>query len=48
MSKTDLQSKTCKELRELAKEMNISGRWDMTKGQLIEAILGAKEVKTTT
>lgn len=47
MSKTDLQSKTCKELRELAKEMNISGRWDMTKGQLIEAILGAKEVKTT-
>lgn len=47
MSKTDLQNKTCKELRELAKEMNISGRWDMTKAQLIEAILGAKEVKTT-
>ena len=47
MSKTDLQNKTCKELRELAKEMNISGRWDMNKGQLIEAILGAKEVKTT-
>lgn len=27
-----------KELREVAKEMNIAGRWDMTKAQLIEAI----------
>lgn len=27
-----------KELREVAKEMNISGRWDMTKAQLIEAV----------
>lgn len=27
-----------KELREVAKEMNISGRWDMTKAQLVEAI----------
>lgn len=34
----DLQSKTVKELRELAKEKNISGRWDMTKQQLIEAL----------
>lgn len=42
MSKENLQNKTCKELRELAKGMNISGRWDMTKGQLIDAILGAE------
>lgn len=27
-----------KELREVAKEMNISGRWDMTKAQLVEVI----------
>lgn len=47
MSKEVLQNKTCKELRELAKEMNISGRWDMTKDQLIEAILGAKVVQNT-
>ena len=47
MSKEMLESKTCKELRELAKELNISGRWDMTKVQLIDAILGAKVVKDT-
>lgn len=47
MSKENLQKKTCKELRELAKELNISGRWDMTKDQLIDAILGAKEVENT-
>lgn len=47
MSREVLQDKTCKELRELAKEMNISGRWDMTKSDLIEAILGAEVVKTT-
>lgn len=47
MSKEVLQNKTCKELRELAKEMNISGRWDMTKDQLIEAILGAEVVQNT-
>lgn len=45
MSKENLQNKTCKELRELAKVMNISGRWDMTKGQLIDAISGAEVVK---
>lgn len=44
MSKESLQNKTCKELRDLAKELNISGRWEMTKGELIEAILGAEEV----
>ena len=47
MPKENLQNKTCKELRELAKNMSISGRWDMTKGQLIDAILGAEVVKTT-
>lgn len=46
MSKENLQNKTCKELRELAKGMNISGRWDMTKEQLIDAILGAEVVQT--
>ena len=51
MSKENLQCKTCKELRELAKGLNISGRWDMTKEQLIEAILGVEnamgsEIKT--
>ena len=47
MSKENLQCKTCKELRELAKEMNISGRWEMTKSQLIDAILGAEVVENT-
>lgn len=47
MSKEKLQSKTCKELREIAKEMKISGRWDMTKEKLINAILGAEKVKKT-
>lgn len=45
MSKENLQNKTCKELRELAKDMNISGRWDMTKDQLIDTILGAEVLK---
>lgn len=43
MSRENLQKKTCKELRELAKGMNISGRWDMTKDQLIDAILRVVE-----
>ena len=47
MSKEKLQNKTCKELRELAKELNISGRWDMTKDQLIDAILRAEVVENT-
>ena len=42
MSKEKLQNTTCKELRELAKYMNISGRGDMTKDQLSDAILGAE------
>lgn len=47
MSRENLQNKTCKELRELAKGMNISGRWDMTKDQLIDAILRAEVVENT-
>jgi hypothetical protein len=47
MSRENLQKKTCKELRELAKELNISGRCDMTKDQLIDAILGAEVVENT-
>lgn len=46
MSKENLQTKTCKVLREQAKELNITGRWDMTKAELIEAILGAMNAKT--
>lgn len=33
-----MKGKTVKELRNIAKELNITGRWDMTKEQLIEAI----------
>lgn len=36
---------TVKELREVAKNLNISGRWDMTKVQLIEAITRAEGEK---
>lgn len=35
---SDLTNKTCKELRDIAKEFNITGRWDMTKAELIKAI----------
>ena len=34
----DLKTKTCKELREIAKGFEIKGRWDMTKDELIKAI----------
>lgn len=34
----NLNEMSVKELREIAKEKNIAGRWDMTKTQLIEAI----------
>ena len=37
----DLKLKTVKQLREIAKQMNISGRWDMNKTQLVEAIIKA-------
>ena len=29
---------SAKELRKVAKELNIAGRWDMTKAQLVEAV----------
>lgn len=45
MSKEILEAKTKKELRTLATELEITGRWDMTKPQLIEAILRAKSAK---
>ena len=35
---SDLNKKTCKELREIAKHYDVKGRWDMTKQELIEAI----------
>ncbi len=44
---SELKSKTCKELRELAGSLGIVGRWGMNKAQLIEAILGVKVVETT-
>lgn len=47
MSKEILESKTLNELREIAKKLQITGRWDMTKTQLIDAILGVEVVKTT-
>lgn len=39
MTEKELTGKTVKELRDSAKEFNITGRWDMNKTQLIEAIL---------
>ena len=54
MSENNLQSKrgmeldklTCSELRSLAKDLNISGRWDMTKPKLVEAILRAEDAES--
>ena len=45
MSREILEAKTKKELRVIATEFEITGRWDMTKPQLIDAILGAKSAK---
>lgn len=45
MSKEILEAKTKKELRVIATELEITGRWDMTKEQLIDAILRAKSAK---
>lgn len=45
----NLNEMSVRELREIAKEKNIAGRWDMTKPQLIEAIEKIdKEQETTT
>lgn len=40
-----LKDKTVRELREIAKELEITGRWNMTKSQLIEAIEMAQSVQ---
>lgn len=45
MSRSELQKLTVKVLREEAKHLNISGRWDMNKEELIEAILGAEDTE---
>lgn len=53
MSENILQSKrrmeldklTCSELRGIAKGLSISGRWDMTKPELVEAILRAENAE---
>lgn len=39
LSKGSLQVKSCTELREIAKSLNIPGRWNMTKEVLISAII---------
>lgn len=46
MSKEFLESKTRKELRVIATELKITGRWEMTKEQLIDAILRANSVES--
>ena len=45
MSRDVLSKMLCKELREKAKELDISGRWNMTKEQLVDAILGAENAE---
>ena len=45
MSRDVLSKMVCKELREKAKELNIAGRWNMTKEQLVDAILGAEKTE---
>ena len=47
MSREVLESKNKKELRAIATELEITGRWDMTKPQLIDAILGANSAKNS-
>lgn len=47
MSREELKILSVKELRAKAKELNISGRWDMTKSQLIEAIFESRNAKVS-
>ena len=47
MSKEMLEQKTRKELRKIATEFEITGRWEMTKAQLIDAILRAESAKNS-
>lgn len=45
LSTTNIGTKSVKELREMAKDLNISGRWDLNKAQLVEAITLKLEAK---
>lgn len=45
MSREELQALSVKELRAKAKEVGISGRWDMTKTELIETISESGSIK---
>ena len=47
MKREDLQTKTVKDLRDLAKTLNIVGRWDMNKTQLIDAILETEKAENS-
>lgn len=47
MSREVLEVRTKKELRAIATELEITGRWDMTKPQLIDAILRAKSAEVS-
>lgn len=47
MSKEFFESKTLKELRKIATKLQIVNRWDMTKDQLIDAILRVESAKTS-
>lgn len=47
MSREELQGLKVKELRAKAKELNISGRWEMTKTELIEAIFESVSAKVS-
>lgn len=47
MSENKLNECTCSVLRNIAKEYNISGRWDMTKPELVEAILRARNAEVS-
>lgn len=47
MSKEFLEAKTRKELRVIATKLEITGRWEMTKGQLIDAILRANSAENS-
>lgn len=43
-----MEKLTCKELRDIAKELNITGRWNMTKQELITAITEISNVESET
>ena len=47
MSKEFLEAKTRKELRVIATELKITGRWEMNKEQLIDAILRASSAENS-